>query len=252
MIEILLRALILCHIFINESTGVILINLIVEVVRDREADVGSVGRERRFKFRGGVPCLDFVNTLAWRLTDRSVEYLVSYEDLLAWGRQADLLAPGEAEVFSGWAATDPEEARGTLSRAVALREAIHRVLSDAIAGEPQDEGALSALNRELSGALSRLRVAPAVGGAYVWSWDRDGDEGGGPALDRPLWPVARSAAKLLTSPTLDRVKVCGGEGCGWMFLDESRNASRRWCDSRDCGNRERVRKHLARKRASES
>lgn len=215
--------------------------------------MGSVKRERTFKFKGGVPCLDFVNTLAWRLTDRPVEYLVSYEDLLAWGRQADLLALGEAEVFSGWAATDPEEARGTLSRAVALREAIHRVLSDAIAGEPQDEGALSALNRELSGALSRLRVAPAAGGAYVWSWDRDGDEGGpAPALDRPLWPVARSAAKLLTSPTLDRVKVCGGEGCGWMFLDESRNASRRWCDSRDCGNRERVRKHLARKRASES
>ena len=242
----------MCHTFINESIDVILINIVVKIVRDRGADVGSVGRERRFKFRGGVVCLDFVNTLAWRLTDRPVEYLVSYEDLLAWGRQADLLAPDEAEVLSGWAATDPEEARVTLSRAIALREAIHRVLSDAIAGEPQDEGALSALNRELSWALSRLHVAPAAGGAYVWSSDRDGDDGGKPPLDRPLWPVARSAAKLLTSPTLDRVKVCGGEGCGWLFLDESRNASRRWCDSRDCGNRERVRKHLARKRASES
>ena len=48
------------------------------------------------------------------------------------------------------------------------------------------------------------------------------------------------------------VKVCGGEGCGWMFLDESRNVSRRWCDSRDCGNCERVRKYLARKHASDS
>jgi predicted RNA-binding Zn ribbon-like protein len=67
-----------------------------------------------------------------------------------------------------------------------------------------------------------------------------------------LWSVARSAAELLTSPKLGRVKVCAGEGCGWIFLDESRNSSRRWCDSRDCGNRERVRKHLARKRASDS
>jgi predicted RNA-binding Zn ribbon-like protein len=224
----------------------------VEVIRVWEANVGSVGRERIFKFKGGVSCLDFVNTLAWRLTDRPVEYLGSYEDLLAWGRQAELLAPDETEVLSGWAATDPEEARGTLSRAVALREAIYRGLAGDRGGEPQDEDALSAFNCELSGALSRLRVAPVVGGAYVWSWDRGGYDGSKPPLDRPLWPVARSAAELLTSPNLGRVKVCAGEGCGWMFLDESRNVSRRWCDSRDCGNRERVRKHLARKRASES
>jgi hypothetical protein len=87
--------------FTNESNAVILIKLVVEAIRDREAYVGSVGRERRFKFRGGVPCLDFVNTLAWRLTDRPVEYLGSYEDLLAWGRQAGLLAPDETEVLSG-------------------------------------------------------------------------------------------------------------------------------------------------------
>ena len=210
----------------------------------------SVERERTFKFKGGVLCLDFVNTLAWRLTDRPVEYLGSYEDLLAWGRQAGLLARDEKEVLSERATTDPEAARDMLSRAVTLREAVHRVLSAATSGEPQDEGALSALNRELSGALSRLRMVPAAGEAYIWVWDRSGDSG--PPLERPLWPVARSAAELLTSPKLGRVKVCAGEGCGWMFLDESRNASRRWCDSRDCGNRERVRKHLARKRASES
>jgi predicted RNA-binding Zn ribbon-like protein len=220
---------------------------VVEVVRDREVNVSSVGRESTFKFKGGVPCLDFVNTLAWRLTDRPVEYLGSYEDLLAWGRQAGLLAPDETEVLSGWAATDPEEARETLSRAVALREAVHRVFSAAIADEPQDESALSILNWELSVALSRLRVAPAAGDAYIWAWERGGEDGG-PPLERPLWPVARSAAELLTSAKLGRVKVCGGEGCGWLFLDESRNASRKWCESRDCGNRERVRQYLARKK----
>ena len=105
-------------------------------------------------------------------------------------------------------------------------------------------------------ALSRLRVAPAAGDAagdaYVWAWERGGEDGGRSPLGRPLWPVARSAADLLTSPKFGRVKVCAGEGCGWLFLDASRNASRRWCDSRDCGNRERVRQYLARKRASDS
>jgi predicted RNA-binding Zn ribbon-like protein len=210
--------------------------------------MGSARRQKPFKFRGGVLCLDFVNTLAWRLTDHPVEYLLSYDDLLTWERQANLLAPDETKALSGRATTDLEDARAMLSRALALREAIHGVFSAAIAGKPQDEGALSALNRELSGALSRLRVVPAEGGSYIWAWDRGGEEGGGPPLERPLWPVARSAAELLTSSKLGRVKVCAGVGCGWMFLDESRNASRRWCDSRDCGNRERVRKHLARKK----
>jgi predicted RNA-binding Zn ribbon-like protein len=233
---------------INASTGVILIRRDIEALRDRE--VSSIRGERRFKLRGGVVCLDFVNTVGSRLTDRPREYLRSYEDLLGWARQAGLLAPEETEGLFRQAALDSEGARETLSRALDLREAIDRVISRAIAGEAQDESDLSALNRELSNALSHLHVMPADG-AYGWVWDRSEDNGG-VVLDRPLWPVAQSAAELLTSPKLGRVKVCAGDGCGWMFLDESRNNSRRWCDSRDCGNRERVRRHLARKRASDS
>jgi predicted RNA-binding Zn ribbon-like protein len=210
--------------------------------------VGSARRERRFELIGGVVCLEFVNTVGWRLTDHPGEYLGSYEDLLDWGEQAGLLAPEQMEGLLRQARLDPEGARQTLSRARTLREAIHQVISAYIAGESHHESDLSALNRELSISLSRLRVMPA-GGAFGWDWS--GDDGG-VRLDRPLWPVARSAAELLTSPKLGRVKVCAGEGCGWVFVDESRNGSRRWCDSRDCGNRERVRRHLARKRATRS
>jgi predicted RNA-binding Zn ribbon-like protein len=209
--------------------------------------VDSDRRERRFKLRGGVVCLDFVNTVGSRLTGHPGEYLRSYEDLLDWSRQAGLLALEQAEGLSRQATLDPEGAQEALWRALALREAIHRLISAHIAGESRDEIDLSALNRELSISLSHLRVVPADG-AYSWGWDRSEDPGQTP-LDSPLWPVAQSAAELLTSERLGRVKVCAGEGCGWIFLDESRNSSRRWCDSRDCGNRERVRRHLARKRA---
>jgi predicted RNA-binding Zn ribbon-like protein len=212
--------------------------------------VVSDGGARRFELRGGVPSLDFVNTVGSRLTDRPREYLRSYGDLLDWAREAGLLTPPEREGLSRQAMLDPEGAQQTLSRALILREAIHRVVSATITGEPQDESDMWALNGELSVALSHLRVVPA-GGAYGWAWDWGENDGGAP-LDGPLWPVARSAAELLTSPKLGRVKVCAGEGCGWIFLDESRNGSRRWCDSRDCGNRERVRRHLARKRTSGS
>jgi predicted RNA-binding Zn ribbon-like protein len=194
--------------------------------------------------------LDIVNTLGSRFTDRPREYLQSYGDLLDWARQADLVTPGERESLSRQAMVNPEGALETLSRALTLREAIHRVVSATIRSETQDESDLSALNGELSIALSHIRVIPADG-AYGWSWAWGENDGEAP-LDGPLWPVARSAAELLTSPKLGRVKVCAGEGCGWVFLDESRNGSRLWCDSRDCGNRERVRRHLARKRTLDS
>src|ERR671910_1527877 len=167
--------------FINAPTGVILISVDMEAVRDRETDVGSDRRERRFKLRGGVVCLDFVNTVGSRLTDRPSEYLRSYEDLLDWGRQAGLLAPEETEGLSRQATLDPEGARETLSRALVLRGAIHRTISRAIARESQDESDVSAdllaLNRELSIALSHLRVMPA-GGAYGWGWDWSRDDSG--------------------------------------------------------------------------
>src|SRR5688500_18849793 len=113
-------------------------------------DVSSDRRERRFKFRGGVVSLDFVNTVGSRLTDHPSEYLRSYEDLLDWAIQAGLLAPEESEGLSQQAMLDPEGTQETLSRALALREAIHRVISRAMAGESQDESDMSALNRELS------------------------------------------------------------------------------------------------------
>ena len=184
----------------------------MEAVPDRETDVSSNRPERRFKLRGGVVCLDFVNTVGSRLTDRHSEYLRSYEDLLDWARQAGLLAPEETEDLFRQAALDPHGAQDTLSRAITLREEIHRLISAHVAGESQGENDLSALNRELSIALSHLRVVPADG-AYSWGWDRTGDEGQTP-LDGPLWPVAQSAAELLTSPKLGRVKVCAGDGCG--------------------------------------
>ena len=81
--------------------------------------------------------------------------------------------------------------------------------------------------------------------SFTWEWT--GDEA---ALDRMLWPVVGSAADLLTSEDLDRVGECQGDGCGWLFIDMSRNHSRRWCDMGDCGNRAKARRHYRRKKAS--
>lgn len=214
-----------------------------------EDGVSEARPEHEFAFRGGAPCLDFTNTLAWSTSDTPVEHLGSYRDLVDWASQAALLPPEAPVALAGRATAMPDVAEDVLARAIALREAIRGVMTAAIAGEGAHEGALTVLNGELSLALSRsgLRQSSPGGFGWTWNWHDDGDEAD---LSYPLWPVARSAAELLTSPRLGRVKVCQAPRCGWLFVDDSRNGSRRWCDSRDCGNRERVRRHYARRRVS--
>ncbi len=83
-----------------------------------------------------------------------------------------------------------------------------------------------------------------AGGGFAWEWDAGGD-----VLARPLWALARSAADLLTSPRLSRVRECPGEdGCGWLFLDTSKNGSRRWCSMQGCGSRAKARRYAGRRR----
>jgi predicted RNA-binding Zn ribbon-like protein len=62
-----------------------------------------------------------------------------------------------------------------------------------------------------------------------------------------LWPIALSALELLTSPQLIRVKKCAG--CPWVFLDQSKNLSRRWCAMDDCGTHEKIRRYVSRRAA---
>jgi predicted RNA-binding Zn ribbon-like protein len=202
---------------------------------------------------GGRLCLDFANTAVWRLGPQPDETLVDYAALLAWSRRAGSLAPAEVEDLRRAADAQPGEAAAVVVRAIALREAIHLLFVAAILGRAPRPEDLAVLNAELAEAMARAAIQPN-GAGFAWDWPpRAADAGRADAsLTRPLWPVARSAAELLTSPELGRVKRCPGTNCGWLFLDTSKNASRRWCDMAVCGNRARVRAFAARKRAAQS
>ena len=198
-----------------------------------------------FEFTGGRLCLDFTNTLGDSRA-RPIERLKSYQDLVAWGEQAGVLTEGEARLLPRIAERHPWAASRTVKEAVALREAIYRIISSVIDGSPAAQSDFATLNGALSRALDRLQVTTGSRG-FGWSWADSGE-----ALDRMLWPVVRSAADLLVSEDAKRVRRCSGQNCDWLFLDTSRNHSRRWCDMRGCGNREKARRHYARKKAGVS
>lgn len=203
--------------------------------------------EGRFSFVGGYLCLDFSNTMSEYRPTPINDKFAAYSDLVDWSREAGLLTKDEAQRLVNSAERRQDETVSVLEEARLLRNSIHYIFSDLAAESDPNEEDLVTLNAALSKAMYHSQVVRLKeGNSFSWGWAYSGNE-----LDRMLWPVARSAAELLSSPDLlSRVNECGGETCGWLFLDMSRNHSRHWCDMRDCGNRAKARRHYQRKRTT--
>jgi predicted RNA-binding Zn ribbon-like protein len=199
--------------------------------------------------QGGNLSLDFVNTVDWedwRTGPQPVEYLQRYSDLLLWGRHVGILTEQQSGRLAHVAEEEPKEAELTLQKALLLRDAPSRIFTAATQDLATQSSDLDLVNQDLSRAMAHARIIPDSAG-YLWDWPEDDG-----SLDRVLWPVLRAAAELLVSPDLRRVRVCEGPYCGWLFLDATKNHSRRWCSMSSCGNRAKARRHYRRARSQPS
>jgi predicted RNA-binding Zn ribbon-like protein len=191
---------------------------------------------------GGRLTLDFINTLSDRLAPSQDEHLHEYATLVAWAVHAGALDAAGARRLNRSAAAAPRAAAAVLEDAIALREALHRMLLDR--ARPPHPADLARLNAELARASSEPHVA-FHGGRYEVGWV-ESDE-----LTAPLDAIVRDAVDLLTSAEdCERVRRCeSAQGCGWVFLDCTKGRTRRWCDMKVCGNRAKARRHYARQKA---
>jgi predicted RNA-binding Zn ribbon-like protein len=197
-----------------------------------------------FEWVGGAPALDFINTVTWSAPARTNERLRSYADLVRWAQHAGLANPAESRSLHRQAAARPREAGRVFLRALHLRDALREVFAAHAVGAEPDRAAMDRLNRFIGQALGRLRLGRAEG-RWAWEWAPRKD------LERPLWRTAWSAAQLLTSAELAALRQCANDQCGWVFLDRSRNHTRRWCDMRVCGNNEKARRFYRRRAGRE-
>jgi predicted RNA-binding Zn ribbon-like protein len=211
--------------------------------------------------------LEFANTAEWHAGPNPEERLTGYGSVVEWGWEKGIISHAQAETLLARARANPRHEEAALRRAIALREAVYRIFS-AVARQRLPQSAdLETLNAEFVEASAHLRLVVAGGaeaepgvntelGANAWP-----DQSGRPEFDwlwtdvdehltSILWPVARAATTLLTSPDLARVRECAGDPCGWLFLDVSKNGSRRWCDMADCGNRAKARRYRARQKGA--
>ena len=184
-------------------------------------------------------CLDFGNTVAWR-GSAPEESLHSFADLIGWCVNVGAITERGAAEYRALEKSDPLRAAQIFNDAIAMREAIYRIVYSTTSGAPAAETDLRLLNDTLKGAPARTKVERA-GRDFAWRVERLK-----PAAAVLLAPVLWASADLLVGPNLARVRHCANDGCLWLFLDDSKNGTRRWCSMQACGNRAKAHRHYLR------
>jgi predicted RNA-binding Zn ribbon-like protein len=191
---------------------------------------------------GGNLALDFVNSRSGPPGGApDVDALGSYGDLLTWAQRVAVLRADEADNLRRRALDDPAGAARSFARALGLRDSLFDTFAALAANLPPPAAALRRLRDDEAESLGHADLVGAADG-MAWTWPSVG------ALDRPWWPVAHAAVDLLTGGSLERIKACGG--CRFLFLDETKNGSRRWCSMAECGTRAKSRRFVARRAAA--
>jgi predicted RNA-binding Zn ribbon-like protein len=196
----------------------------------------------RFELIAGALCLDFVNTLDDRYSSAPKELLATYIDLARFGEDARILSDEQVDRLFTLSQQHPDTAERVRASAIRMREAMHEVLWAIVQRKPVPKVALMVLNGYMQEAGRHVELVPGKG-RMEWRFDPSPNN-----YEAPLWPIARSAAELLASDQLQFVRACASKTCEWLFLDESKNHRRRWCDMTKCGNRAKVRSYYTRQK----
>lgn len=191
---------------------------------------------------GGCICFDFINTVHSRTEESVYDYLVEYQDLLDWCRRMELLPKEHIQRLEEYVKNKPAEGEEALQEIKAYREMLYSFFSAVAEETTVEDSDLVKFNTLIAEALSRIRFT-MNGKKPVPGWEEKEIN-----LYEPLWRVGKSAYEILTEQPVERIKEC--EACGWVFLDKSKNRSRRWCNMQTCGSAHKARKYYHRKKKS--
>jgi|CZKL01.1.fsa_nt_gi predicted RNA-binding Zn ribbon-like protein len=198
----------------------------------------SVNQGRVFQFVSGSPALDLVNTLDWRFREEGTEELLSsYDDLLRFVSQAELMTP--KQIRQVVRTVDQSSAADALVSCREMREAAADVLYAGLDERVPSPEALRVLERYFKDARGHQHLASS-NDRLRWEWSPNEA-----AAELPLWILSLSVAHLMLSDDMHRLRACENLECRWLFLDTSKNHTRRWCDMKLCGNRMKARRFKA-------
>jgi predicted RNA-binding Zn ribbon-like protein len=214
-----------------------------------ETVASATQNPRELPIVGGHLALDFANTVDDPEGPERYDHAGTYSELVGWSARIGILARDQADALLAAASEHPLVTAIALRRAHTLRLLLIDTFTEIAminSDEPEDIERLTLaphwadLRPFVTDALARGELAP-VDSTYELTWTESTQ------LDAMLRPIALAAFELLTSPQLYRLKKCAG--CPWVFLDQSKNHSRRWCAMNDCGTHEKIRRYVTRRAA---
>jgi predicted RNA-binding Zn ribbon-like protein len=188
---------------------------------------------------GGCPVFDFTNTINNRNSAQQHDYLADYEQVLLWNAKVGLLTPERISLLSRYAAEHRSESELALLKAKHAREILYQLFSSIGKHQTVDSHTLNAFNEILAACFGKLKVDITVAGPSV------NFTGQTVSLDEPVCIIMKSAYDILTNEDFTRLKEC--PSCGWLFIDRTKNAKRRWCDMKVCGSRDKAKRYYHRK-----
>jgi predicted RNA-binding Zn ribbon-like protein len=184
--------------------------------------------------------IELANTLMWRGSSPE-ETLHGPDDLLGWLASAKALPRAAVAGLRKWFAARPGDAAAVFDEAIELREIIYALLHSAASDSAPAPGDLRRFNRALASAPVRESLERANGG---FGWRVEVRPAAAAMLAAALW----SAADILAGADRARLRECANHRCLWLFLDDSKNRTRRWCSMQSCGNRAKAHRHYLRSR----
>ena len=193
---------------------------------------------------GGDLALDFANTESGRSFPSHQNHFLSAANVLDWLAHSSALPEPDVAWLRAETAVRPDLGEAILSRALALRSAIHGVASAIGRHETPPQDSLATLSHYYANLIGKAKLV-AEGHRCGWRWPLRETP-----LEATLGPVALAAVRLFVEGDLSRVKECGGHACGWVFYDTTKNNRRRWCEMEVCGNRAKQKRLAARRRGA--
>ena len=184
--------------------------------------------------------IDFANTVAYR-GSKPDDSLHNLAGLFTWLRTAKALPEPVIATLPRLIASARIDETRLFSEAINLRETGYGLLNAVAEQAAMPSGNLQRLNHVLAEAPARISLGHSDN---LLGWRIEIQ----PTAAGILAPVLWSTADLLAGPDSARLRACANPQCLWLFLDDSKNGTRRWCSMQACGNRAKAHRHYQRRK----
>lgn len=188
--------------------------------------MNNIDHLKQISLDGGLLCLDFINTVSDYYAEEPINYITNADEWLTWLKRVK-------EIENDFERFDP----GTFNIRDILeaRKTLYQLFHHYVNGEIIPVDVVAKFNKYCSRMYKYLKfVAHGKDITEILDYNKH-------SAIHYLLPIIRSAKETITSGQLKNIKEC--PNCGWIFLDNTKSNTRRWCNMKACGNKIKTRRY---------